>query len=285
MTHMKKVLIAIGKAAGFALLFLFAQLLVVFAANIVFTAKLAMESFGPYGTVQPFDELLNAALAFMDKYGALLTGLGDLLAVVVAWAIFRLRGKRLSIETGWHRTSTRTVLMGIACGMAFAAAVCIALSILPIPEEMMQTYDEASSDILNVNTPLVLLALVFVGPIAEEVYFRGLVYTRLKRAMPYRVAMILSSLIFAVIHGDPVWIAYAFCAGLLMCAVYERSGSLWTNIAFHCAFNLVGTYISGFIPDMTLVPACLLCFISAALGFVLLRNIGRGEAVDTDEKA
>lgn len=273
MSHMKKVLIASGKALCYALLFVFSQFFVMFAANAVFTIILSMQSFGPYGTVPPYEELLNAALAFTEKYASLLAAGGDALALLTVWAVFRLRGRRLSVETNWRKTPSGTILVAAACGVIFAAIVSLILSILPIPEEIMQGYEEASSEVLDINAPLVMLALVFIGPISEEVFFRGLVYTRLKRGMPRVAAMILASLIFAVIHGNIVWIAYAFCAGMLMNLVFEKSGTLWASIAFHCAFNFAGSYVSGLMPDMSFVFACVLCLALVFALFLLIRNI------------
>ena len=96
--------------------------------------------------------------------------------------------------------------------MALAAVVALVLALLPIPQELMEAYNNAA---VGLGEPGLISALstVLFAPIAEEVIFRGLVYTRLRRAMPAALACVLSSLVFGLLHGQLLWIAYAFIMG------------------------------------------------------------------------
>lgn len=82
-----------------------------------------------------------------------------------------------------------------------------------------------------------LTALIF-APLAEEVLFRGLLYPSLKRFGGTVPALLLSGAIFSVAHvsltvGPPL-----FVLGVLLALSYELTGTLWTPIGFHAAFNL-----------------------------------------------
>ena len=72
----------------------------------------------------------------------------------------------------------------------------------------------------------------------EEVLFRGLVYNRLKDYNNEWLSMILAAGIFAVYHGNPLQILFAFPMGLLLLAVYEKEGTLMAPIALHMAVNI-----------------------------------------------
>ena len=77
-----------------------------------------------------------------------------------------------------------------------------------------------------------------VGPIAEEVFFRGVLYGFLRR-WGVTVALVLSTLIFvlshAIVHGVPITQAVG---GILFALAYEVEGCLIVPITIHCLGNL-----------------------------------------------
>ena len=54
------------------------------------------------------------------------------------------------------------------------------------------------------------------GPLAEELTFRGVIQTRLERAMPPWLALVLQAAIFGLVHGTPIQMVYAFLMGLAL---------------------------------------------------------------------
>lgn len=109
--------------------------------------------------------------------------------------------------------------------MCFAVLITFALDILPISEEVWEEYNQSASMIDSAGL-IPMLSTVIFAPIAEETVFRGLVYTRLKRAMPAWVAAILQAAVFGALHGQILWVAYAFVMGLVLAAIVESTGSL-----------------------------------------------------------
>lgn len=88
---------------------------------------------------------------------------------------------------------------------------------------------------------LISLFLVFglIGPIAEEVFFRGFAYRILKERFGLRRGYVFSALLFAAIHVDPISFIPIFLIGLVMARLYEKTGSLAAPIGLHCANNIL----------------------------------------------
>lgn len=84
--------------------------------------------------------------------------------------------------------------------------------------------------------PEVILS-VGVGPLVEELFFRGVLYGWLRQRTRPLVALLGSSLLFALYHGIPLMIPVFFVAGMVFALVYERSRSLWPAIITHGAYN------------------------------------------------
>ena len=86
-----------------------------------------------------------------------------------------------------------------------------------------------------------LILLVIVTPLCEELIFRNILIDSFSGAGIGPVfSVLLSSLIFGVAHGDPVWIIYAFTIGCIFGFMYTSSGSLMTGVIAHAVFNLFG---------------------------------------------
>ena len=93
---------------------------------------------------------------------------------------------------------------------------------------------------------LVLLAAVGIAPVAEEVLFRGVLLPGLAQSMDARVALFISSIVFALFHVPSHGLA-AVLPGVLGYAcgwARLRSGGLAAPIALHMANNLLVTLLT-----------------------------------------
>ncbi len=79
------------------------------------------------------------------------------------------------------------------------------------------------------------ISLVFIAPIIEEIAFRGMLLHRWAQKWGLIKAIIMSSLLFGIVHPDPIG-AIAF--GIGMCILYLRTQSLLVPIICHAANNL-----------------------------------------------
>ena len=86
--------------------------------------------------------------------------------------------------------------------------------------------------------PLVGVATVLVAPLAEETFFRGFMFTGLRR-YGFFWAALASGLLFSAAHVNPGGLVPLALVGMLFAWSYSRSGSLWTSIYAHLTFNLV----------------------------------------------
>lgn len=87
---------------------------------------------------------------------------------------------------------------------------------------------------------LVLEFIVFclVPGFCEEFLFRGSILTN---CLPFGRgnAIMISALLFGMMHRNPAQIFYAFAAGILLGIVYERTGSIWNGVILHTLNNFV----------------------------------------------
>lgn len=85
------------------------------------------------------------------------------------------------------------------------------------------------------------LAIV-AAPVVEETFFRGFVFSGLRRRLGFRGAAGLSALIFALAHLEPVTFLPIFAIGVALAWVYSETDSLAAPMLVHAAYN--GTVVA-----------------------------------------
>jgi membrane protease YdiL (CAAX protease family) len=81
---------------------------------------------------------------------------------------------------------------------------------------------------------------VIIAPVAEEVFFRGILYPTLKQVGYPRLALWGTSLAFAAIHMTPGIFLPLTVLALFLVMLYEKTGNLLAPITAHAFFNAIG---------------------------------------------
>ena len=105
--------------------------------------------------------------------------------------------------------------------------------------------EEATSDTSLFS---VLLFIVVLAPIFEEIFYRKIFIDRLRRYGDVP-AIIISGLVFGLIHGNFSQFFYAALLGMLFGAVYVYTGNLGYTVFLHMAVNFIGTFYTTLMLD------------------------------------
>lgn len=122
--------------------------------------------------------------------------------------------------------------------------------------------------------PLGVFGLIFMAPLMEELLFRGAIQGHLLQVWknPWW-AILFSSLLFGLVHGNPAQIPFAFVVGTGLGWMYYKTGSLVPSLFMHMVNNgfAVLIYRLSDNPDNGLIEACgiELATIVAIIGCIL----------------
>ncbi len=129
------------------------------------------------------------------------------------------------------------VILGIALVLGGAtvwlAELISALdSILPKdPQGMVMLERLMSGGVIS------LITIVLVAPFCEEMLFRGIILRGFLAHYSASTAILLSSLLFSLVHMNWYQIPFTFVFGLFVGWLYFRSRSLWPSILAHMTNN------------------------------------------------
>ena len=103
---------------------------------------------------------------------------------------------------------------------------------------------QAIAELLKNNWPWWLLTLqaftaIIVAPVGEELLFRGVLYGFIKQRGHPRLALWISAVLFAAVHGNAVGFLFFIFLSMILVALYERTENILTPILLHALFNAV----------------------------------------------
>jgi membrane protease YdiL (CAAX protease family) len=146
-------------------------------------------------------------------------------------ASFGLRPTPLRSAVGW------TVLAFVA----FWVLTAIYVQIVGQPDQQELTRDLHDEDSLAALIAYAVL-LAFVAPLAEEFFFRGFTYGVVREKFGIAGGTIFTGIVFGLVHvaGSPIeTVGVLVILGMLLCVLYQRTGSLLPCIALHAINNSI----------------------------------------------
>ena len=210
------------------------------------------------------------------KYTAHLSALAAVLTIAVYIIIFAAQKRKFTHEIELRKIPLSTSVLMPLFGGAANVLMAVAVSAISFPDAWMNEYNEAVTSIVEADTAITIIFTALLAPICEEIVLRGLVHTRLKKAVPTFAAMLVSSWVFGMMHGIRIQIIYAALLGLLLAWIFEKTGSLFAPILFHIGFNTCGLAIDlykGNLLPLVSVCAMILLFCLGYIGRTSNRKI------------
>jgi uncharacterized protein len=109
--------------------------------------------------------------------------------------------------------------------------------LIPTPESLVGMYDDSGDSILWLS----IITVALIGPVLEEVIFRGVILKGLLGRYSPLKAIVVSSLLFGLVHLNPWQFAGAFGTGIICGWIYWKTNNLILPIIMHISSNLFFT--------------------------------------------
>ncbi|MBO8158123.1 type II CAAX endopeptidase family protein [Thermosyntropha sp.] len=132
------------------------------------------------------------------------------------------------------------LVYGLGGGL-FLIAVILLLSVFVNylkPDLNPQAYEEIIRTVKSFpQFLLVFLAGTVMAPLSEELFFRGMIYPVFRKYTGSALGMVLAGTVFGLAHWD-LWRAVPLSiGGIVLCYIYEKSGSILVSALAHGIWN------------------------------------------------
>jgi membrane protease YdiL (CAAX protease family) len=184
--------------------------------------------------------------------------IAHLLTLVPAWLIVTRAGRYPFLRTlGWEWGGGLTFWRSAGLAVLLLIVGTLILKVSGAPENEFDRILRSSRTAALVTA----FAATFTAPLVEEIIFRGLLYSALRRLVGAGWAVSLVFLLFAAIHVPQYWPSYGVLATILLLSfvltlIRAHTGRLLPCFIIHLIFNgiqsvfiVLNPYLERFFPD------------------------------------
>ncbi|HLH57216.1 MAG TPA: CPBP family intramembrane glutamic endopeptidase [Verrucomicrobiae bacterium] len=161
---------------------------------------------------------------------------------------------------GFANNCRRAVFLGIIMACLFIPLGVVvqwvsAYIMVHIPHLQLEPHEQESVQTLQmavtwVHRVVLGIVTIFLAPVAEELLFRGILYTAIKRAGFPRLALWGTAILFAAIHQNLLTFIPLLLLAIALTVLYEYADNLLAPICAHAMFNGINFLMLYWMPSL-----------------------------------
>lgn len=172
------------------------------------------------------------------EFFSIVTIVVGIVATIIYAAMKLVKWKNLFRQDS---TQPRNYLVPLVVGMAGVIALDVLFEELDIPDLLSDTFDT------YMHNPLAMITIAVLGPIFEELCFReAALGGMLRRGVKPWTAILVSSLLFGIMHFNPIQVVGAGMMGIVLGILYYKSGNIILPCLLHIVNNSLSTVLTYF---------------------------------------
>ena len=177
-------------------------------------------------------------------------------------------------------TTLRVIALLVAGGIAFQLFVDSIIALIKrIAPKLFTSYDEMIGNMTE-RTFLLMLTVILLGPIAEEIIFRGLTLHFARKVLSIKPAVLFTALLFGLYHGSIIQGIYAFVAGIIFCQITIKYKSILPAVFLHIMVN-ASVYLIPQDLYSAVIPTILTFVMSGAILYLVFLKLIKRPAKNT----
>ena len=241
---MKNVMKQSGKALGYFMFYLIVgQIVVALIVQIIMGILAAVQAAANGVQITSPEEATAIATEYYAQHMGIDLAIRAAFLILAFLIFFLIRRKNYFKEICLEKPSAKKIAAAVL-GALFVIFFVNGLLNFLTPKEQLESFEEASQVLYAYPLWQAILANSLLVPIAEEIVFRGLMFSRLQKAMPNVAVALITSIFFGLVHGQLIWMLFAFVVGLVLSYVRIKTGSILPTILMHIMINTYATLIS-----------------------------------------
>jgi membrane protease YdiL (CAAX protease family) len=167
--------------------------------------------------------------------------LSEAVVLIPAVAAVLYSGEKLSVLMPFRKLQMASVLLIVVYVLTLFPLVAFVNSISMLFVE--NTVTAISDDVLAMPMWIMILSIGILGPLVEEVVFRGVILQSYQRTGRIVGSIVLSSVLFGMMHMNFNQFAYGAVMGVMLALLYEATGTVLASFIAHAVFNTIEVLI------------------------------------------
>lgn len=182
--------------------------------------------------------MIGFALGYKMQVGTamhMITIIGNVLLIPIIYSLM-MRSGLGNGKINKNNIVNRYVPIGIIAFILFDSAFIELITLMNVGTGNLAFWKYAGE---NSNVIVAIIGGVIIGPLAEELYFRGIIFGAIRQKKGFAWAAIISSTVFGICHGSVLYFICSFLAGVFFALIYELTQNLCASIVLHILNNFL----------------------------------------------
>lgn len=216
----------------------------------------------------------NELMEFCMNHLFLLTILSNIVTVLLFILYMKIQKKNITEE--WNLIPAKLKTYIAPCASVFLLSFAWAFITYDISFTNTQQIEKSTNFYSRIfpgfGIIMMALTLLLAQPVIEEILCRGIILNKLKNSMPVWGAVIVSSLLFGIIHlmaGGAALTIGAAIMGICFGLIFVKTKSLYIAIAAHAFANLPD-FLMPYLPKPDFSTRIILALVLAAISIIIM---------------
>lgn len=218
--------------------------------------------------IQIYEQIKNETLDI--KYQLLL---GQVISgILIIPIIYKRSRKTPYIKLSVKKDFWKMIVIGFGCfflGDIIISILLYLLKDLPFITRIFETFEEVSN--LSSGFTLAFIVIVILGPIIEELIFRGILFEEINKLFDYKFAIFSTALLFGIYHFNILQGVNAFVMALILAIVYYYRKNILDSILIHMVNNFLALILS--INQNLSILIFMMSFVCIFISFIIIKKI------------
>lgn len=196
-------------------------------------------------------EVLNTLSVYMTESSFLIWISAVSASLCLIWCGILYYRSDWRVRPFSYRKAFRVKNTGMILAIGFGGCVVLTMLVSVLAQllpEAFSSYTELMANISYKNSWITVLYVLLIGPVSEEMIFRGAIMDRLRIAFPFWLANVLQAALFGLYHMNLIQGLYAFLLGLVLGLICRVTGSIFAAALTHIIFNSTSYLMEIFFP-------------------------------------
>ena len=202
------------------------------------------------------------------------------ICVIFAFYLFHKRKKRNNISVAYRFNKIQAnhipyvITLGFM-GCLFSIGFSSLFDLASLDPKMTETLSKL---VVNNSIIITLLSVGLIGPVCEEIVFRGSIFKNLSDKLSIKWAIIIQAILFSAYHMNLVQAFPTLVLGLVTGFVVYYTNSIWSGIIVHILNNLTAIILSNVLSanfEMSIISFGIIMMIAGTSIIFILRILSK----------
>lgn len=234
----------------------------------------------------PALDVADAITNYVTSNTNMLILVSNLILLVSIAILFLIKRVNIKEYMNYRKLEVKKLPMILCYALALQLVGGLLIQLMNLVYPMADSIESMTNVIVGESFLMTFLMVGILAPVAEEVFFRGLLFNKIKNNTNLKFAVILQGVIFGLVHGNIAQFLPTFILACVAAVFYHKTKSILWPIALHMFYNIYAVIAINLSENMQIFAGIIVIIASVITVYSIIKSIKdrKNEISEIDER-